>query len=617
MFPSLANDRRSRFASSWIFMLVGLSLLALTAGCGGGDKASDGADVAKEDSPVIATVGDSEITAAYYEDRLDKLKADELPTENGAPLDMASEAGKRAFLDILINKELMVLKAKQLGYDQDVQVQAARKSMTDYEAGMAMWNDFVKDIGSFISEEELAEFYEHMGLEYRCEYVICDREEDALEAREFALSGADWEDVTNKYHAGKPAPNGVYRVSIPYGQYSPYFEDAVFAVEKGGITQPIKSNYGYWVLRVVDVIQNPKPDMETAKAQILDITRNRKIGAAREAERERIYDEYELKVNEDALAVVYAGLPPEGMMDPETQQPYSREKLKPLDVKAADLGLVLFSYRDENGGLVETTVGEYKETFDQMNVFQRPKKDELLGNLRIKVIDEVGKGLMNLEARKRGFHDDPAVVEKVEMKLEELYINRLYQEVVVFDDKVTPEQLDAFWQEHKDEYKMPESRSGHMVICEDKEAAQRARAALERGTSWREVIAKFDVDPANKKQGGMTGALRADGRSLAAQVLFRLENIGDLSEPFAHKGGKMAVAQLEAINPPKTYELSEVTEAVGGRIKKARQEEAFRKVLEEWTQEFGVQIHSENLAGLKSWQELKTPVVPENLVPRG
>jgi len=615
MFSSLANDRSRRFGSSWILLLATVALLALLAGCGGGEKDADGED-AQDEVTVLATVGDTEITSDYYEERLAKMEAKELPQENGEPLDMSTEEGKRAFLDILINKELMVLKAKQVGYDQEAPMQAARKAMTDYEAGLAMWRDFSDGLGEKVSTEEVQEFYENMGTEYLCEFVICNFEDRALEARELALSGADWSEVTDRYHDGKPAPNGVYKVPVPYGQYSPSFENKVFATEKGGVTMPIKTNYGYWVLRVEDIIQKEKPPFQNAEAQILDTIRNRAIGTAREEEREHIYAKYELEVNEDALWKVYEGLPPEGLMDPDTNQPYQRDQLKPLDVSTGDYGDVLFSYRDEQGGLVEVTIGDFKETFDSMNVFERPKKEEMLGTLRLKVIDEVGKALMNIEARKRGFHEDPGVQKRVDMKLEETLIGRLYQDVVEYDETVTPEQLEAFWAEHEQDYKAPESRSGRVVICQDRETADEAHSALLAGTSWRDLLARFDCDVQNKKQGGRTGTLRRSTASPATQVLYSLDTIGQISEPVPYDDGRWAVLQLSVITPPRDYEMAEVAEALGGRIKKARQDDAFAQLLEEWTQEFGVEIHSENLADLKSWQELNTREVPENLVPR-
>lgn len=615
MFSTLANDRSRRHGSPKALVLAGIFLLVLTTGCGDGDKTAD--ESAADRSVVIATVGDTEITSDYYEGRLAKLKPEELPRENDVALDMATEAGKRAFLDILINKELMVLKAKALGYDQEAAFLDAREKLIAYEADDAMWKKFVQEAGNFISDEELAEFYENMGTEYRCEYLITNYEEEALAARQAALDGADWEEVTAEYHRGKAPANGVFKVSIPYGHYSPYFEAAVFATEKGGITMPIKSDFGYWVLRVVEIIKTRKPDLAGAKAKILDGMRNRKVGSSREMEQQRLLEAYEMNINEDALWDVYEALPLEGLMDPETNQPYSRDKLKPLNVKSSDLDQILFSYRDDAGVVIEMTVAEYAEKFNNMSVFQRPRKNEMLGSLRVKLLSDVAKAVAAMEARKKGFYTDPQVLEKVDLKMEEMLVNRLFQEVVSYDDKVDVEEMKALWKEVQDDYKMPESRSGHQVVCRDLASAEKARAALAEGNDWRSVIARFDVDAQNKKQGGMTGQLNVDSESPTGAVLFHLD-VNEISEPFPYNGKLFAVAKLEAITAAKEYEFDEVTEALGGRIKRKRQDAAFKALLAEWSDEFGVQIYSETLPGLKSYEELvaTTPVDPATIVPR-
>jgi len=89
----------------------------------------------------------------------------------------------------------------------------------------------------------------------------------------------------------------------------------------------------------------------------------------------------------------------------------------------------------------------------------------MLGGFRQKLTDEVERGLMNIEAEAQGFFEDPEVLRKVKMKVEEAMVTRLYKEVVTFDDKITPEQLDEYWAEHETDYHVAESRSGHVVVC--------------------------------------------------------------------------------------------------------------------------------------------------------
>ncbi len=613
MFSSLATSRTASGRSlsiSLILTLSGVLLIALLfVGCGGGDKAPAGI---QDDSAVIATVGSENITSDYYEDRLAQLAGNELPVEDGQYMDTSTEAGKRAFLKILINKELLTQKAVQLGYDKEPGIQTARKSITEYEGGLAMWADVVGDISRKVTEEELQAFYAQMGTEYVCNYVICNFEDDAMEAREFALTGADWEDVVDKFHDGSPATTGKYEISVPFGQYSSEFEDLVFAEELGGVSMPISTSYGFWIVRVIKINHKDKPSLEESKGRILDITQNRKSGRLRSDFKKEIRAKYEFQIDEVALWATYQGVPEGGLMDPVTNKPYTRDQLKPLDVRSEHLGDILYSYKGRDGNLIEYTVADYKNTFDSMGVFQRPKRSDMLGGFRQKLTDEVERGLMNLEAENRGYFEKPEVVAKVDLKVEEAMVTRLYKEVVTFDDKISPEELEAFWADHKTDYHVEESRSGHLVVCLNRQKADAARKAIMDGKTWAEVLVKFGSDATNKSKGGKTDKIFAVSKSPIVEPLFNLE-VGGISQPFPVGSDRFAVVQLENIIAAHDYEMHEVSEAIGGRIRKVRQEDAFVALLDQWGEEFGVVINSENLAGLKSWDVLTAP--DDTLVP--
>jgi len=597
-----------------LILSTALLLVLLAVGCGGTDQ-EDKSTVQTDDSPIIAKVGKGFVTAEYYEDRLSIMSEKEIPQADGVPMDMATEAGKRAFLEVLINKELMYQKAIQLGYEMETSVVMAREKVLAYEAGLDMWEEVIEIASQTISEEELQDFYAQMGTEYLCEYVICNFEDDALEARKFALTGASWDEVVGKFHDGDAAPNGKYLINIPFGQYSPDFEDRVFATEEGGISQPIPSNYGFWIMKVNEIKHNKKPDLEQAKAQILDTTRNRKVGRLRKEFKDKVHAEREFQLFEDALWAICQGIPEGGMMDPSTNEPLKRDQLKELDISTDDLGLLLFSYRNGEGELVETTVSDYKNIFDKMNVFQRPKRADMLGGLRQKVITEVERGLLNIHAKKHGYFEKPDVLARVDFKIEEIIVQRLYSEVVTFDDVVTPEQLAEFWVEHEAEYDIGETRNGRMVICQDRKSVDAARAALMDGKPWADVLTKFGVDQENLERKGKTEVYFAQTKSPITEPIFSIEQ-GEISQPFPMGNNRWAVVQVEVIKPAVKYELNEVGEQVGNRIRTKRQEAAFQAILLQWADELGVEIISENLAGLQSWKELTAVIPAENVVPR-
>lgn len=616
MSPIRRSDAASVAAHRAPYLIIAL-LLILTvalsvAGCGGG-----GGDESAKDDVVIATVDDVELTAAYYESRLAKMEESELPRdEQGQPIPTGTLEGKKEFLDTLIKKEVMVLTASKMGFDRDPAVVGARNSLTAYEAGLLMWDKIVEEPANTITHEELDAFYAKMGSSRQCRYLITNFREDAEAARDMALGGADWDDVVDRFHDGDPSPTGVNEISVPYGRYTIDFEDAVFKTEIGGITPVIKTAYGFWVLKVDGEKPGKKPALEEAKAQILDITRNRKISRQKQQNVVDIHGQYDFKIHEDALWVVYQGLPEgETIFKPGTQEPVPQEDLEPLDVKAEDLDMVLYSYNNPEEGRREYTVGDYKAIYDGMSVFQRPKHSEMLGGLRSKLENELNKTLFNFRAKEMGLYEDPSVVQKVDLKIEEMIVHKLYNDLVSVEERVTLEELEAFWAEHSDEYYRNETRSGRLLLARNEAKALEAKVELEAGGDWRKILLQFGTDKDNKSRSGrIEKAALQEGEPLSG-ALFGL-GVGGISDPIEYGDGRFALVILDEIHPGGPVELETVREAVGNRIRNIRKEEAFNALLEKWRGDFTITVHEDKLADLASWEELTAVEVPENLVPR-
>ncbi len=604
------NPRAALFLRLALVAIASLTLLSL-AGCGGGDDKA-------EDSVILATIGEKEITGSYYEDRLALLKQEELPRDTtGLPLDMSSLVGKEKFLETLINKEVMAVTAVNLGYGNDPQVVGARSSLMSYEAGLAMWAAEVGDPAGSISEEELQAFYTKMGASRQCRYVITNFVDDAMAARDMGRSGADWADVVAKYHDGDDDPAGKYEINVPFGRFGAVYENGVFDTEVGGISEPIPSVYGYWVVKVDGEKAGKRPAaLEDAKAQILDIARGRNIAKLRADVKTRVHTKYNFVINEEALLKCYDGMPAkEDIFYPGTQDPVAQDDLLPLDITPADMELVFYSYTKRDGTERLYTLGDYKTHFDKMSVFQRPKRAQMLGGLRNKLTEELEKTLMNFETEDLGYFENEEVLLKVNSKVEELLVNKLYNEMVTYSKRIEPAELDAFWAEHQSDYFVPETRSGRLVICVDQASADKASVAAGEGVSWRDILIEYGTDKDNKARSGKLDNLRSDAVGAIRDEMFGL-SIGKASAGFAIENGNFAVVMLEAIHEPYQIELTKITEEVGQRMKQMREEENFQTLLVKWKANLEISEYPENLEGLKSWQELTTVPVPENLVPR-
>ena len=142
-----------------------------------------------------------------------------------------------------------------------------------------------------------------------------------------------------------------------------------------------------------------------------------------------------------------------------------------------------------------------------------------------------------------------------------------------------------------------------------------AYAELMSGASWRDILVKFGINKENKSRSGKIEGVRAEASGAVGVAMFNLD-MGGVSEPFVLDDGTYAVVKLEGIKEAFQPGLKELAEDVGKRMKQAREEENFQALLAKWKGDLVIETYPENLADLKSWSELTSPPVPENLVPR-
>jgi len=584
-------------------LLVGMmAALGVLTGCGGQSG----------DEQVLATVGDRVVDGEYFKSRLVRMEENQLPRdEDGQLHDMSTLAGKRAFLDVIIDKELMVLKAMDLGFDQDTQIDAALSSLIEHHAMLFFWKDEIGDPSKFVSEEDVDEYYSRLGERRDCRFVICDFESRARQAIAEARDGAPWSEIVARFHDAPNREAGQEPViNVAWGQYRDEFEEPIFAVEKGEVTEPIPTEHGWWVLRVDDIVMEEKPAFEDIKDRVLLSIAKRHENLRREALLERVREERGFMLDEDVLKMVYDGLPDkEEIVDPATGQPVPQDQLEALDVPTSAYDRVLLSYMFE-GETRELTVADFKATFDRQNVFERPKKGELLGGLRAKLTDNAERGMMVDEARQRGYYEDERVIEAAHRQVEKMLVDKVHNEVVSYEEYVSMEDLEALWDDHSDDYMRPERRSGQMVRCTDEATAVKAREGIISGDmTWKAVNRQFGNDPQLIETFGRTPLVRKDATGILRDTLFALDE-DEISRPFQVDGG-WAVVQLARIVPPENPTLEEMTEAVTQRIRGRRQDATLRKLLDEWAEEYPIEINEDVLATMPSWEEAKAEAVDE------
>ena len=413
-----------------------------------------------------------------------------------------------------------------------------------------------------------------------------------------------WSELVAKYHDGPLRGDKLPNLAVSWGQYRDDFEQPIFEVAEGELTEPIPTEHGWWLLRVDEVVQEDKPALESIKDKVLLSISKRKENLRREELIARVLEERDFQLNEEALGIIYEGLPAEeNIVDPVTSKPVPREDLEPLDVPSESYDTVVMSY-ELSTGPVEMTIADIKAQFDKQNVFERPKKAELIGGLRTKLSNAAEKTIMVDESRERGYFEDERVLAAAYRQVEEMLVDKVHSEILSYEQYVSPDELEAFWAEHADQYESagaPHRPDGAL-------RQPRHRRAGAGGHRQRRV--DLEVGRAPVRQRPRAGAdlrpfpartRRRDDASCATS-LFALDK-DEISEPFAMDGGSWGVVQVTRILPAEDPTLEEMTEAVSARIRNQRMDVALRELLDEWKKEYPVSVDEDLLATMPSWPE--------------
>ncbi len=236
----------------------------------------------------VATVDGMAITESDL-----KLAEDEIGRDLG---NLPGATKRRVLVEFLIENNLFAKAAEGVKLNEGA----------DFDGRIKYWRNralrdlyFEKQINSSISEAAAKTFYDDQVKslkpkdEVQARHILVDSEEQARELKKKIEDGADFAALA-KEHSKDPGTkeDGGMLGYFSAGQMVPQFEQAAFSVEKGKISAPVKSQFGWHIIKVVDRRQKPPPTFDEVKERILASMMHQKAQAAAAALRDKAKVEY-------------------------------------------------------------------------------------------------------------------------------------------------------------------------------------------------------------------------------------------------------------------------------------------------------------------------------------
>ncbi|MBU3606715.1 peptidylprolyl isomerase [Polynucleobacter sp. MWH-Creno-3A4] len=197
--------------------------------------------------------------------QLDKLVQKSGQADNPQVRDQARE--------MLVIRELILQEANNRGV---IQKESVRDQLEQARIGVlvaAVFEDYVEREG--VAEADLKAAYEtvknqYVGKEYHVEHILVEKESDAKAIIIQLKSGANFEDIAKaKSKDPGSAKNGGDLGWVSDKALVPEFSKAMVQLKNGQTTdKPVKSQFGYHVIKVVDSRDVKAPSYEDMQDQL-------------------------------------------------------------------------------------------------------------------------------------------------------------------------------------------------------------------------------------------------------------------------------------------------------------------------------------------------------------
>jgi len=260
--------------------------------------------------------GDSEVVASVNGEKISK---DELYNA------MVKQSGKQT-LDSLISQKVVELEVKkqkvtvsekdiqdELGkyYEQYGGEEAFNQALT--QNGFTL-DEVKKDLELTVkvnklleprikvSEEELKNYFAEnkatfaQEMQVKASHILVETEEKANELKEKLAEGEDFAKLA-KENSTDPGSkdNGGDLGFFGSGDMMQEFEEAAFALKVGEISAPVKTQYGYHIIKVTEIKDAEEADYEKSKDKISDTLSEQKLQTEYSAWMQEVFPQYKIE----------------------------------------------------------------------------------------------------------------------------------------------------------------------------------------------------------------------------------------------------------------------------------------------------------------------------------
>lgn len=222
------------------------------------------------------------------------------------PEDYKLQLDKSMVLDQMISEKLLIQEAKNMDLEKDNDVLEQIKKMTEQILVQVLIEKEILDKIK-VNDEEVLEYYEKNKDSFtekeqvHLYNILLETEEEAQDILEKLKAGGDFSEIAKEKSTGPSAIQGGDLGYSTKGTIIPEIEEVVFALELEELSEVIKTDFGFHILKITEKKPETIKALEEVKEDIIQTLLPDKQKDAFENLLEELKSKSEIEINEEAL----------------------------------------------------------------------------------------------------------------------------------------------------------------------------------------------------------------------------------------------------------------------------------------------------------------------------
>ncbi len=350
------------------------------------------------------------------------------------------------------------------------------------------------------------------------------------------------------------------------------FDEAAFNLKPGEISDIIKTNFGFHIIKLTD--QKSDPGFDQDKEELEKIFKQTRYQTEYDSLIDRLKVKYGFEVNKDVLAKVLQNS--DSLRVGSQIKNYDEIKDQPL-----------LTYNKVDTISVQTAV-------DRMNSEREFSNRMIDGNILKSAIDKVvGDSLLEVAATDLD-KTDTEFAALMDDYRNGIYVFKLQDDEIWSKINADSSKLYDYFLKTQDKYVWPDRINFSEIFSKNDSLIHIYYGELQKGADFDSLAVKYTERNNMKQKAGNYGLVSLDYSPLATKTNELLSQPGSYSEPFPYTGG-YAIVKLIAKDPahPKTFE--EAKAEVSGAYQEAESKRLEKDYLDSLKKRYDPQLYYDKL----------------------